>query len=133
MIVQQEVQKLFQNLIHQEAGIIVVDGSEILVRMMDHGEKVKLTTPVYCGGNYIPSKVRQAASKPNLIKSEFIHVELIVDEEGFEIFLRYIEDTHSLDLNRLKDDLEEFAWLADEWRLLLDQEDQNDRVHVPVK
>lgn len=132
MIVQQEVQKLFHNLIHQEAGIIVVDGSEILVRMMDHGERVKLTTPVYCGGNYIPSKVRLAASNKRLIKSELISVELVIDEEKFEIFLRYIEDTNSLDLNRLKDDLEEFAWLADEWRLLLDQEDLNDRVHVRV-
>ena len=119
MIVQQEVQKLFHNLLHREAGIIVVDGSEILVRMIDHGEKVKLTTPVYWGGNYIPSRVRQAAGNKNLIKSELISFKLIIDEEKFEIFLQYIEDTETLDLNKLKDDLEEFAWLADEWRLLL--------------
>lgn len=132
MIVQQEVQKLFHNLIHRESGIIVVGGSEILVRMIDHGEKIKLTTPVYVGGNYLPSKVRHAASNINLIRSELINYELIIDEEKFEVILKYVEDTNSLDLNKLKEDLEEFAWLADEWRLLLDQEDHNDRIHVRV-
>lgn len=112
--------------------MIVVGRSEILVRMMDHGEKVKLTTPVYYGSNYIPARVRQAVSNKKLIRSELINFQLIVDEEKFEIFLQYIEDTHTLDLNRLNQDLEEFAWLADEWRLLLDQEDQNDRIHVRV-
>ena len=55
-----------------KSGMIVVGRSEILVRMMDHGEKVKLTTPVYYGGNYIPSRVRQAASTKKLIRSEFL-------------------------------------------------------------
>lgn len=132
MTVQHEVQKLFHSLIHRESGIIVVGGSEILVRMIDHGEKIKLTTPVYCGGNYMPAKVRQAASNKNLIRSDFINYELIIKEQTFEVILVYVEDTHALDLKRLKEDLEEFAWLADEWRLLLDQEDHNDRIHVRV-
>jgi hypothetical protein len=130
MLVQQEVQKLFHNLIHRESGIIVVGRSEILVRMIDHGEKVLFTTPVYYGSNYLPTKVRQAAANKNLIRSEFLNYSLSIDEEKFEVILRYCEEPHALDVNRLKDDLEEFAWLADEWRLLLDQEDHNDRIHV---
>lgn len=131
MVVQQEVQELFQNLIHREAAIIVVGGSEILVRTADDGQLLLITTPVYCGGNYIPSRVRHAVAL-NSVQSKLIRPKLIIDEDRFEIFLRYIEERRDLSLETLKADLEEFAWLADEWRTILDEEDRNDRVHIVV-
>ncbi len=130
MVVQQEVQKLLHSLVIRESSMITIGSSEILVRLINKGDKVLLTTPVYYGGNYIPQKVREAATERRLIQSELISAELVINQDKFEIYLEYSEDAKNLDIDRFKEDLEEFAWLADEWRLILDQEDYNDRLHI---
>lgn len=131
MVVQQEVQKLFQNLAYREAAFITVGSVEILVRSIEDGKQLVITTPIYSGGNYIPSKVRHAVAL-NSIQSKLIHPKLIIDEDKFEIYLRYTADKPEISLEALKEDLEEFAWLAEEWRIILDEEDRNDRVHIVI-
>lgn len=132
MVVQQVVQKLLHNLVLRESSIIVISGIEILVRLNNRGEEILLSTPVYNGGNYIPNKVREAVANKKLIKSELMNIELITDEDKFEIILQYKDRADHLDLRKFKEDLEEFAWLAEEWRFRLDEEDHNDRLHVRV-
>jgi hypothetical protein len=55
---------------------------------------------------------------------------LKIDEPHFEIQLRYLGDLGSLSKKEFRLLLEEFAIIADEWRTLLDDHDQKDRIHV---
>jgi hypothetical protein len=56
----------------------------------------------------------------------------LLSEESFQVTLRYTGSTDNLNTESFRVLLEEYAWLADEWRLLLDEQDRNDRVHITV-
>lgn len=132
MVVEQDLQKLFQNLLKSDDATITVGGSDVLVRIVDQGAAVVLTTPIYSGGNYIPTSVRNSIKTTPPFSSTAIRTDLLLSEENFQVTLRYTGSTDNLNTESFRVLLEEYAWLADEWRLLLDEQDRNDRVHITV-
>lgn len=135
MILEKDLKKLFQQLIHEEAAQIVLDGFDISVRIFDHASKLSLMTTVYNGGNFIPSSVRKSLSQKTFVKKELssIKTTLSIDEKRYQINLHYLGGLENLNNQKFKELLEEFSFIADEWRLFLDEHDKNDLVHVRVK
>lgn len=129
---QNELKKLFHQLIQEDMAQIELGGSNITVRVLDHASTFSLSTPVYFGGNFIPKSVRRCVSLKAPFNLENIKTHLSVDELNFKVILHYLGSLDHLNGEKFKELLEEFSWLAEEWRLYLDEHDKNDLVHVKV-
>jgi hypothetical protein len=132
MIAQKELKKIFHDLQQKEIAQIELGGSNITIRFHSDQSKFALSTPVYLGGNFIPKSVRQCLTHKVPFHSDSIKTYLTTDEPSFRIDLNYIGTMDNINGNKFRDILEEFSWLADEWRLFLDDHDKNDIIHVRV-
>ncbi len=133
MLLEHEVKKLLQELGYADVAKIDLGGGSITVKAFDHGKKIFLSTPVYFGGNYIPKSVRSCLKQRAPFESFVIRTTLKVDEDHYSIHLNYIGDIETMTNQRLIGILEDFSGLAARWRDYLDEHDQNDLVHIPVK
>ena len=132
MLVEKELRKLFRQLLQDDVVHIEVDGSDIIVRVYEGASKLFVSTPVYNGGNFIPKSVRKSLEEKTPFARDHIKTYFTVDENNFQISLNYIG---KLDLEQnimFKDIIEEFSWLAEEWRRYLDEHDKNDLIYVRV-
>lgn len=133
MIIEKELRKLLHQLVKDEIAQITLGGSEVLVHVYDNATKISLSSPVYFGGNFVPLSVRKCISQTPAFEKGHIKTELKLDEQNFQISLKYVGGLETLNKREFIDLLEEFSWLADEWRLYLDEHDKNDLIHVRVK
>lgn len=131
MLMQNDLKKLFHELAKNEIAHIDLGGSNITMRMIERASTFALSTPVYHGGNFIPKSVRECLSrKAPFAQVGMIKTNLSMDEPNFRIWLNYLGSLDHMTGEKLKAVLEEFSWLADEWRLYLDEHDKRDLVHV---
>jgi hypothetical protein len=132
MLIEKDIQHILNQLSEGEATKVSLGGSDIFIRSIDNASKLSLITSVYYGGNYIPSSVRRCLSH----KFPFypsMRTYLTLDESNFQIHLHYLGSIESLNQAHFKELIEEFSWIADEWRVYLDEHDKNDLVYVRVK
>ena len=127
---QNDLKKLFHQLHKEEIAHIDLGGSNITVRMIDQASTFSLSTPVYLGGNFIPKSVRRCLSEKSPFPNGGMKTHFTVDEPNFRIWLNYLGSLDHLNGEKLKNLLEEFSWLAEEWRVYLDEHDKNDLIHV---
>jgi hypothetical protein len=132
MIVEKEFRKLVHQLLKEEIAQIVLGHSELTVHVLDNATKISLSSTVYFGGNFIPKSVRQCLTKMPSFERGLIKTSLVVDEDNFRISLNYLGALNHLNKRMFVDLLEEFSWLADEWRHYLDEHDKNDLIYVHV-
>lgn len=132
MVVDRAVKQLVEHLAHQDPRTVVVFGNPIAVNMLDQETKFTLSSSIYEGGNYIPQSVRLCLTKRAPFPSGMITFTK-VDEDRYQVTLHYLGSMEGLAQENFKDLLEEFGYLTEEWRLYLDQHDQNDLIHIPVK
>lgn len=130
MIVEKELRKLLHQLIKQEIAQITLGNSEVTVHVFDNDKKIFLSSTIYFGGNFIPKSVRNSITKKPPFEKGHIGTYLAADEENFSITLNYLGALEHLNKRMFVDLLEDFSWLADEWRLYLDEHDKNDLIHV---
>lgn len=130
MIVEKNFRKLIHQLLKEEIAKISLGNSEVLIHVFDNATKISLSSRVYFGGNYIPKSVRLCLAHKPAFETGRIKTYHTLDEENFEITLNFIGGLDHLNKRMFIDLLEEFSWLADEWRLHLDEHDKNDLVHV---
>ncbi len=127
-----QLKHLFQQLIKDDMAQIELGGSNITIRVLDHASTFSLSTPVYFGGNFIPKSVRHCLSQKTPFPQTGIKTNLSIDEANFKIYLNYFGALEHLNGDKFRELLEDFSWLADEWRFYLDEHDKNDLVHVRV-
>lgn len=132
MLIEKDIKKLLEQLTHNEAINVAFDGSEIAIHVLDGASKLFLSTPVYSGGNYIPSSIRRCLSHKSPVHQTYINTFLTVDEQHFQVNLNYVGRAKPLTHIQLKELLEEFGLIAEEWRLYLDENDKNDLVYVRI-
>lgn len=132
MILDSDIKKLFKYLHDRNSAQIRLMGSDIWVAI-DQNSVISLVTEVYFGGNFIPKSVRSSIITKPYFDRETIPTSLSIDEEHFKIFLKYHDKIEHLNQRTLIDVLEEFSYLADEWKLYLDEHDKNDLVYTRVK
>lgn len=134
MLVKQDIQKILHRLVGGDPIKIALDGSDVLIRFLDDSSKVSLSTPVYAGGNYIPHSVRQGLARlPAFIHESPMKTTFTIDENHFQIYLHYLGAIRPPLQKDMQVLLEEFGWLAEKWRLYLDERDKNDLIHVKVE
>lgn len=132
MLIDKDIKRILSQVSGDEPVHIPVDGMDITIRFMDDSSKLFLSTPVYYGGNYIPSSVRNCLSDKIFSSLTTLRTYLKVDEHQFQVTLNYVGITESLSSMHLKELLEEFGLIAEKWRLYLDEHDKNDLVYVRV-
>jgi len=131
MLANKELQRLFHELISIGEAQIFLGGSEVIIRVFDNSTKLSIAAPVYFGSDFIPHSVRAAASKtPPFEKNTMIKTSLTIDEERFRIFLQYLGPTEGMNSEKFQHLLEDFGYLAEEWRIYLDEHDKDDLVYV---
>ena len=125
-----DIQKLIHQLVHKDMGNIHINGSNITVRVFEQDEKLALRTSVYNGGNYIPKSVRTSLTQPVPFNHTQLQSYLTIDEPHYEIHLNYLGQIEKIDRIKFRELLEEFSYLAEDWRFYLDEHDRHDLVHV---
>lgn len=131
MLVKDKVKQILNDLSLEEVSEIAFGNTNILIRLIEDGSKLFISTPVYLGGNYIPKSVRECLKRKAPFDSCHLKTCLKVDEENFQITLCYTGATAFLDQNNLTHLIEEFSHLAEEWHFYLDDHDKRDLVRVP--
>src|SRR4051812_31090376 len=116
MIVEKELRKLIHQLVKEEIAHISLGNSTVKVRVFDNATKIALASGVYVGGGFIPKSVRSSLNVNPLFQNQHIKTSFSVDEENFCIHLNYVGALDHLNKRMFVDLLEEFSWLADEWR-----------------
>lgn len=132
MLVEKELRKLVSQLIKEAIATITIGNSEITIHVLDNSRKIYLSSEVYFGGNFIPKSVRACLSHKPQFETGHLHCSLVVDEENFKISLTYLGNLENLKKREFIDLIEEFGWLADEWRHYLDEHDKHDLIHINI-
>ncbi len=130
MLIADELQKLFPELFRDESTQITFDVSDVSVRIFGRQKNVSLSTPVYFGGNYIPQSVRLSLNQSLPLQNMTLKTFFSIDEENFRIYLHHNNVLESMNDASFRDLLDDFIWIAEEWRLFLDENDRNDLVYV---
>ncbi len=133
MIAQKELNKIFSHLRKNPLAQIELDGSLITIQFHQNEGKFSLHTTVYLGGNYIPSSVRHCLKYKPPFDSAGIRTYLSILEDKFEIVLNYVGSLENLCGDHLRNILDEFGQLAEQWRNYLDDHDKKDIIHVRSK
>jgi hypothetical protein len=132
MIVEKELRKLLHQLVKEEIAQISLGNSLVKVHVFDNSTKIALSAHVYAGGNFIPKSVRNCTTLTPQFQKNHITTYLNIEEDSFSIYLNYVGGLDHLNKRMFVDLLEEFSWLADEWRVYLDEHDKHDLVHVHI-
>ena len=134
MLLEKDLKKLLDRLSHDNFVEFSFGNSDLTFHAVDHASKIMLSTPVYFGGNFIPSSVRKCATQKHSFKNHTqINTSLSIDEDQFRISLRYLDDVENLNHHNFSEIIEEFSLIADKWRSILDENDKNDLVYVHTK
>lgn len=133
MLAEKELKKIVAELSHENCVKVLFDGIEVTINHVDgNPHKGSISACVYFGGNFIPQGVRNSLTKSINFKNPHLYTYLSIDEETFSVFLNY-GGSWSLEEGALNHLLDEFCWIANEWRLYLDEQDRNDLVYVHVR
>lgn len=133
MVLEKNIKDLLNHLLHHEVAYLDLNGSQITVEATHGQERLSLSTSVYRGENYIPPSVRLCLKPGYPGPASHIRTTLSLDEESFIISLQHISAFQSHDSQSMVRLLEEFSWLAEEWRQILDDNDRRDLIYVRVK
>jgi hypothetical protein len=133
MLIEKDISKILNQLASGDSIRVAFDDTDITIRFVDGGTKLSLTALVFDGGNYIPSSIRSCLS----LKSPFPHTSLLtylsLDEQHFQVRLNYLGHTETITQTYFKEILEEFGWIAAQWRTYLNERGKNDLIYVRVR
>jgi len=113
---------------------IAVGNSQVQMKALESNTKLELTANVYQGENFIPVSVRKCIFQAMPFQSWLLQTHLTIDERKYQIHLNYINSLKDIrQHNGLRETIEEFAKVADEWRFRLDEHDKHDLLPVYVR
>lgn len=133
MVIQKEINKIISELKDQHVSHLYLKDVVVSLHMYDSNSKLSLSSCVFDGINYIPKSVRLAINAPAPFTHYPIQTFFSVDEEGFQVFLCYIDEFDHIDSFELNETLEIFADKASAWKVHLDNKGKEDLVRIPVK
>lgn len=130
MVVPKEVKDVLESLRKHQSGELLFQGTTISFRLFDQGEKIVLQTPVFEGHDYIPPSVRKGMTSKLPIHNQAFRTYLTLDEEKFRIILNYVGNAELYDIPFFHQLLEEFTFIAEEWREFFDNDGKKDLIYV---
>lgn len=123
---------IFSQLVSGRSVCLYLDGFNIAL-FIENNSKLVLQTPVYQGDHYIPQGVRQCIKQSSSIKTHLLKTSLVIEEELFQISLKYSDPAIQMNDQEFKLLLGEFVDLATSWRARLDERDRQDHIYIRVK
>lgn len=133
MLLENDLKRIFKQLVNDDVAYVQVGESDITIHLRDGASKLVLVVPVFIGDDFIPKSVRECIKHKAPFSQSYIKTNFSIDEKHFRIMLSYVGKMEDLNHSTFKDLLEEFGWLADEWRSFLEDHGKQDLVHVHVK
>ncbi len=130
MVLEKDIKDLLNHLLNHEMAQLDLNGSKITVEASHGAGRLSLSTPVYHGDNYVPPSVRLCLKPEYTGPASHIRTNLSLDEENYLISLHHMSSLQAIDNRNFVRLLEEFSWIAEEWRQILDDNDRRDLVHV---
>ncbi|WP_213152423.1 hypothetical protein [Neochlamydia sp. AcF95] len=132
MIIEQDLKKLFQKLDHDQVLHIQLNENELGIKVFDGASKIFLTTRIYKGDNFIPKSVRNGIARKAPCSRTSIKTFLSINENQYRVDLNYLGLLQQMNAQNFAILMEDFVRLACGWRVYLDEQDQNDLIHVRV-
>ncbi len=133
MVSEKTIKYSLDHLLHNEVVHVDLNGSQITLKASQEQERLSLSTAIYRGDNYVPPSVRLCLKPSYAGPSSYIRTTLSLDEENYTICLNHMSSLKALTSQELVRLLEEFSWMAEEWRQVLNDNDRCDLVHIRVK
>lgn len=134
MLLVEDVKKIFNELLSKDEGLFFLQEYGITIQVLDNSTKFSLSIPIYVGENYIPKSVRAGAKQIlPFQKTQTLKTTLTIVEENYCVFLHYLGATENFNSCQFIYVVEEFSFLADKWRIYLDDRDKNDLVYIHAK
>lgn len=130
MIREKAISSVLDELKHRGAAEINYLGSEVDARYGVDSARLSLTTMVYRGGSFVPQSVRDCLYETPPLPPTDISTSLQLDEKSGQIHLQYVGALEPFDSHYFVHILEQFCFLADEWRTIIDENDKRDLIHV---
>ncbi len=127
------IKDLVDHLKHNRKADVPVNGFMVAIEYAPVGALLNMKTTVYQAVNYIPPSVRQCLSPQFKGPISPLRTFLHLDEEKYAVSLNFDESIQHITQDTLTYLLEEFSWVAEEWRRLLEDHDQRDLLHVRAK
>lgn len=131
MLLERDVQRLVTHLAQTGSAEVELLGATVLLRLLDADNKLLISSEIFAGLDYVPPSVRQALGEDLPVPvAATIRTFPKIDEASSTVHLHYLGILSGMDPIQLKTLLEEFAWLADEWRRHLDDRGRDDLIRV---
>lgn len=132
MITDEQIPSIMETLMNDGFMMVIIEGLNVRLRLWNDGQIVGLSTPVYCGENYIPPSVRGALKQPLAVKSDRYQASFKLDEKACCILLE-CQGTWAETAADLKLMLYEFTWFACEWKNWLNEKGKGDLLPIYLK
>lgn len=128
---QHEISQVIGRLKRDKSAQIDIYGSPVSIGLFEEAHKVFLSTVIFHGINFIPLSVRACLNKKDApIHQSVIPTYVSVDESSCSVKLNYIGNHDSINPQSFDHLLDEFCWLAEEWRSFLDEHGRQDLIYV---
>lgn len=130
MIVNKVIKQFINQLFSEETAQIHLGDSELSVHIFENAQKISLSCVVYDGENFIPFSVRNSLIKQHGSAHSSLKTHFTIDEDHYNIQLKYVGHLEGFNQCAFVDLLEEFSSIADEWRHFLDDQGNRDLIYI---
>ncbi|MFT4552093.1 MAG: hypothetical protein ACI9S8_000715 [Chlamydiales bacterium] len=129
MINENQIDQIVEELIKKQYVECIINGELLVLRFSEGFNKLHITASVFDGGNYIPESVRRGVKAKSLFPRCNIQTFFTLDEKKFQVVLNFSTNMDE-GFGEFSEWINDFIWIAKEWRFLLDRYGQEDLVFV---
>lgn len=133
MLVQSDLQKLINTLIDQNLAAISINGNNIFVHMVEDASHLTFSALIWQGVNFVPLSIREIVSHKPPFPNFLANTRVVIDEEKCQVFLNYSQLLEELSHHEMGELLEEFGIMTARWKEYINDLDQRDLIHIPVR
>jgi hypothetical protein len=122
---------VFQLFMDLEANVIV-NGEQLRITLSKDMKELKLSTIVFHGDDFVPLSVRKAIKAKSIFNISLITTQLAIDESNHDVRLEFTQNLDESGFEGFEEWLEDYFWIASEWRYILEKHGREDLVFVYV-
>ena len=117
---------LFNQFLLWRYSTVTVEGFDFHVNISPATYQFEITTTIYQGQGEIPQSIRERAATNVVFGYDIPKTKLFIDERNHRVMMRYREAFDQMHYPRFSEIFEELVWIAEQWKNVLDKNDQSD-------
>jgi hypothetical protein len=122
----------FGKLLEEGKRTVAMCGFEVTTRLFEDGEGVYLSTPVLICRSDLLNDIRESIRFGEKVEGSGLDTFLRIDEEFGIVYLEHLGPMAAETPVEYIHLLQEFVWVANEWRYRLDLRGRGDLVSIPI-